>query len=90
MLNRLQDALAEAFVALGRVPLLDVNIVREQQLFTGVNTVSHGLDRPILGWLIVDRNSGAQIYRVRTPTEIPARNVVLQTSADVIVSILFF
>jgi hypothetical protein len=60
-------------------------------LTTGVdNVVDHGLNRPVTGWIIVDKNASADIYQSTTTNTMPTTSIILNTTSTVTVSILFF
>lgn len=58
----LQEAVSQSLDPIVRVALLD-GVQVSYDLVAGSNRVSHPLQRTPLGWIIVDRDSGATVYR---------------------------
>lgn len=70
-------------------PLLGGILLENITLTTGNNTVNHKLGRNIRGWIVVDKSAASDIYKVGTQPA-PSRNIVLNSSAPVTVSLYVF
>lgn len=67
--------------------VLAVNVlVSDQALISGTTIVSHGLNQPVQGWLIVDINAAATVYSTASTNT----TLTLVSSAAVTASILVF
>lgn len=89
--QRLQDAIANSFSRLETLPQLDSNIVTDIELIAGGdNDVIHKLNRPIIGWQIIRQNAAAIVYESPTANPQPSAAVILRTTVNCTVSILFF
>lgn len=89
--QRLQDNIANSFNQFEQLPQLDSLIVKDVVLSAaGDNIVSHKLNRPIQGWQIIRLNANAVIYESTTVNNQPSSVVILKTTANCTVSILFF
>jgi hypothetical protein len=86
--NQLQINVKRTFTPLINNPLLGGNIL-QATLVVGDNQISHGLNRTLQGWIIVDRNGASSIYR-NQGTQNPSQILVLNSSAAVTVSLYVF
>lgn len=68
-------------------PLVDGVLLRNISLINGVTVVNHLLGRKPLGWLIVDQDTGAMIYRSSPAT---ALTLTLTSNSVTTVSIWVF
>lgn len=84
-LNTLQTNIEQAVGEVIRSPLLDGALI-DATLASGANTVLHKLDREIVGWIVVDRNSAATIYK----TSSNSTDLVLTASAACTVKLWIF
>ena len=88
---RMQDSVSASFNALSKNFILDSVLVENVQLTNGVdNTVSHTLGRNFKGWLVVRNNAESVIYESSTANDVPNRQIILNCSADVLVSLFIF
>jgi hypothetical protein len=87
-LMRVQDSIRDTFASIVRVALLNGNAV-EAVLGTSPVEVSHGLNRPILGWFIVRQNAQAAVWEP-SASDTPSKTLRLEASAAVTVTITFF
>lgn len=88
-IQKLQTAVAESLEPLENLPLNSgVLISGIRLLSSGVTRVDHGLGRAPLGYLIVKRSVSSSIWD--SESSIPKRQLNLQTSADVTVSLWVF
>jgi len=91
-LQRVENSLIASFQSIITNPLLNSPTLKKAVVLTsGVdNIVDHGLNRPINGWIIVNKNASADIYQSTTVNTIPTSSVILRTTNTATVSILFF
>lgn len=68
-------------------PTTNMSILKNVKLYTGDNQVSHFLQRPQQGWIVVDINGVADVYRYR---DFDSIYLYLNSSADVTVSLGVF
>lgn len=68
-------------------PINQCHILTNIVLASGSTTFNHGLGKLMQGWIIVDRNSAASIYR---SAPLNALNLTLTSSAPVTVNIAVF
>lgn len=68
-------------------PLNDISILKDVQLINGTTTINHLLGRMMQGWMILDINGAASIYRSQPMNEI---TLTLTSSAAVTVNIGVF
>jgi hypothetical protein len=87
-LMRLQDSIADSIAPLLKAPLVDGNLV-SLTLSVGINTVPHGLSRPPIGFKIVRQNAQANFWEP-APSEFIEKALLIQSTANVTVTIFFF
>lgn len=89
--QRLQDAIANSFNQFEKLPQLDSVIIEDVVLKAGIdNQVQHTLQRRVVGWQIIRLNANAVVYESTTTNTLPSSVILLRTSADCTVTILFF
>ena len=66
------------------------HILSNVQLINGTNIIPTGLDRKLLGWIITRLNGTASIYDSQNSNLTPTQNLILVSSANVIVDIYVF
>lgn len=66
------------------------NVLTNQALTTGSNTINHGLGRVLIGWWLVRIRALATVYDTQDSNPTPASTLLLTTSADVTVDIYVF
>ena len=87
---RTQDFTGEALKKLSRDnPILDSNTVTAE-IGTSDTEVDHGLGRATQGWVVVDKNANADVWKSTTTNAAPERKVILKASATVTAKILFY
>lgn len=88
-IQRLQDALSKVFNAIQTKQILDGRLVSNVEIASGTITeLDHGLQRPVRGWIVVDKNANAVVWT--SASEIPNRTLNLNTSANVTISLWVF
>lgn len=66
-------------------------IIPNVKLTTGSNTVNHLLGKPLTGWTIVRfQGSWAQVYDAQDTNKMPDKTLLLNSSADVTVTLEVF
>ena len=93
-LDDVQSNIANTLIPVLKSLIIDGTLVKDIDLISGVNRVSHMLGRVPEGWLIVDRNTAATVFRT-TPTSAAntitdSSTISLTSSGAVTVSIWFF
>jgi hypothetical protein len=59
-------------------------------LTSGDNTINHKLGRALQGWFIVRQNAAASLFDKQSTNSMPQLTLVLNTSADVTISLIVF
>lgn len=89
-LARMQQRVKSAFDRVTPMVILDGVLVQNVSLSSAAATlVKHGLGRAAVGWIVVDIQGAATVYRVRQGT-IPADVLPLQASSNVVCSLWVF
>jgi len=68
-------------------PLNNISVLENVSLIAGANTINHLLGRMMQGWLILDINGAATIYRSEPMSDI---TLTLTSSANVTVNLGVF
>lgn len=90
-LNQVQGRLKQIFEPLLRSEIINGVLLKNIELKSGVsNMVSHKLNREIQGYILIDQNASALIYRVVTKASIKTQYIDLRTNQDVKISIWIF
>lgn len=71
-------------------PINSNNILKNVKLSTGVNTIDHLLQRPLIGWIVVGINAQSDIYDLQANNQTPQLTLKLNSSAACIVNLLVF
>lgn len=89
-LVRLQTNVDKATRPALQVPFLDGVLIENVSLGSSAPTnVQHGLGRAIVGWLVVDKTSAAEVYRAPQGS-LPISMLPLQASASTTVAVWVF
>ena len=90
-LQRVQENTDNAFRQFLRNALLDSAFLETIDLVTGQdNVINHTLNRPLRGWFPVRKSAEATLWDTQAINTLPSRTLVLQTSADVTISLIVF
>ena len=90
-LNLVQDNIETFSIPLVKNPLLDGQLIEDQELVTGQdNIINHKLGRVLRGWLIVRQNAAADIYDTQADNSLPNLTLWLRSSADCTISLYVF
>lgn len=71
-------------------PTLGGNLLTEQTLSIGLNSINHGLGRNLNGWQIVRQRAQANIWDSQDVNKTPQLTLALNSSAAVICDIYVF
>lgn len=71
-------------------PILGGNLLTQQTLAVGANSINHGLGRTLNGWQIVRQRAQADIWDSQDTNKTPQLTLALNSSAIVIVDIYCF
>lgn len=88
-LDRVQDYVEEALQPVLISPLADGVLVKivytspTSAIGTGDTYISHGLNRPVIGWFVVRTTTNAVIYESSTTSPNPNNILVLKASSAV-------
>lgn len=91
-IQRVESSLVNTFQSLVNNPLLANLVIKKAIVLTsGVdNIVEHGVGKAPNGWIIVDQNTDAIVYKSSTVNTMPNTSIILNTNKTVTVNILFF
>jgi hypothetical protein len=89
-LKNVQDSLELVLNQIIRRGILDGILVENVSLVSGSNIVDHTLDRAPKGFIIVARNANQQVWNGTSTKIVPKRNIDLESSGAVTVSLWFF
>ena len=88
--GKIQENVDAALVPLQRSKILDGILLRNVSLTSGVNEVSHRLDRRLTGWLVVRQRASANIWDEQDTNVTATKTLRLQASVDVVVDLWVF
>lgn len=72
-------------------PLLqNINIVSNISISTADNHITHGLNRPFVGWIVIRNNANITVYESTTANNLTSAIIILKASGSGTISILFF
>lgn len=89
-IRQIQDAIALVIDQISSKDILDGILVEDISLVSGVNLVSHKLDRAPKGFIVVARNANQNVWNGVSTRAVSNLNMALQCSGSVKVSIWFF
>lgn len=90
-LRAVQDNVAAVVRDIGGRALLDGLLLDGVEVTTGAPvTVNHGLGRDLIGWVVVRKSATADVWDSQSTNRMPARSLVLNSSANVTLSIWVF
>ena len=88
--NQLQDNIAQMLRPFITNPVCQGNIVSGVNLVIGSNTINHGLDRTLQGWIITGVNGIANIYDKQASNSQPTKTLILVSDAAVKINLYCF
>lgn len=89
-LSLIQEYLGSAIRDLQKQYLSDTHILTNVKLISGTNTISHTLQRKLIGWFIVRQRSAATFYDLQDSNDMQDKTLVINSSANVSVDIMVF
>lgn len=89
-LNQVQINLVRTLNPVFNTPILGGNLLTSQTLAVGSNTINHGLDRALNGWIIVRQRAEANVWDSQDKNTTPKATLVLNSSAAAVVDIYVF
>ena len=88
--NQLQQNVRQVLDPIASNPITSGNLMTGVVLATGNNTIKHGLNRPLQGWIICGQNAAASFYDLQATNQDTSQYLILNSSAAVTVSIYCF
>ncbi len=88
--NQLQQSIAQAVNPLLQNPVTQGNLINGVSLVVGSNTINHGLNAALQGWIIVGINGIASVYDAQATNPSPGKTLILISSAAVTVNLYVF
>ena len=89
--SQLQNNTAEFISQLTSNPTLSGLLIEDVSLtFGSTTTVNHGLGRTIRGFVIVYKNNSVEVWADDANQTLPAKQLILSTSADATISLWVF
>jgi hypothetical protein len=76
--------------ALLRAPLSSATILEKVSLVVGANTIPTLINRPLIGWAIIRQRGAASIYDTQDNNPTPTQNLLLVSSAAVVIDLVVF
>lgn len=65
-------------------------LLKNISMTTGDNTINHKLGKPLQGWIVVRNNAASTIYDKQDTNQMQDRTLVLNSSANCIVTLWVF
>jgi hypothetical protein len=88
--NQFQQNLKQAVDPLLQNPLLNGYIISGVTLASGDNTISHGLNRPLQGWVQVLLSAGVTLYDKQAENTTPSTTLIINSSGAATLSLYVF
>ena len=88
--NQLQQSIAQAVNPLLLNPVTQGNLLTGISLIAGTNTINHGLNTILQGWIVVGINGVASIYDTQSSNPAPGKTLILVSNAAVTVNLYVF
>lgn len=89
-INQLQQNIKQAVDPVIHNPLVNGRLISALSLKTGTNTINHGLNRKLQGWIVVGQGSAASFYDLQAANPNPELTLLLVASANVTISLYVF
>lgn len=89
-LNRVQDNIDTAFNPFLNSEIVDGILLTNIPLVTGVNEINHKLGRILQGWIPVGQSANANIWDSQATNIRKARTLILNSSANLTISLWVF
>lgn len=89
--KKIQSNVDEALIPVLNKPIIDGALLQSCELRSDrLNEVAHGLNRPLLGWIIVRKNGVSDIYDLQDENNNKEKTITLRCTQDVTVDIWVF
>jgi hypothetical protein len=88
--TQFQDNCEQTFNRLTNKQILDGVLLEDVVLTTAALNVSHGLGRPVTGYMVIKRNANAVVYDNESSNTKKTQFLILRASATVTVSLWVF
>lgn len=89
-INQLQQNIIPVIKQICQNQILQGQILTNQSLIAGSNTIVHGLNRVLQGWICVRVRASATIFDTQNSNPSPSSTLLLTTDNPVVVDILVF
>jgi hypothetical protein len=91
-LSRIQSNIADSFIPVAKSEIIYGVILKDIKLTLSPsdNYLSHGLEAPVMGWIVIKSNGYANIKESPTVNKLPQKQLILNVDADVTVSLWCF
>lgn len=89
-LNTLQQQWSAALTPFLSLPLSTPSILTNVTLSAGLNTVSHGLGRTLIGWYPVRVRSNSALWDSQDTNSNPSKTLLLNATSAVVVDLVVF
>jgi len=91
IVRQVQDAVEIPLKDISSRAILDGQILSDIALSVGVdNIIDHKLQRKLVGWIITRQSANANIWDLQDINKRPSQSLILNTSANVIVTLWVF
>jgi len=89
-LSKVQRDLVRTLNPVFSTPILGGNLLTNQSLVTGLNTINHGLGRNLNGWIPVRIRAAATFFDSQESNKTPQLTLDLNSSANCVADIYVF
>lgn len=90
VINQLQSNIINRLNQILGLSILNGNYLPDVALASGDNTINHGLQRNLIGWMIYRKSAAVNIYDKQNTNDSPETTLILNSSGAVTVSIYVF
>lgn len=87
VLNRVQDQIARVVNPLVTAPMLQLSVLPSLTLVAGLNTINHGLGRPVQGWAVLRARGAIMCYDKQDTNRTPEKTLLLVASAPITIDL---
>ena len=92
--QRLQSSIEPIAQQIDNIPLLRGVLLKKQTVQSTLGQdptdIQHGLDRPVVGWMVVRQRSSATVWDEQDENPSPAKTLRLNASSTVVVDLWVF
>lgn len=91
IVNQIQDNVEQVLSPLLRALISDGRLIENILIETGTpKSINHGLGRKLRGWMVTSKNSNADIWDSQSTNKLSSKTLILNSSANVIISLWVF